>query len=30
MLLDAMSERDIYNYVYEKYKQMIEEDLGNT
>lgn len=30
MLLDVMTERDIYNYVYEKYKKMIEYDLQES
>ena len=30
MLLDVMEEEDIYDYVYEKYKQKIEEDLNKA
>jgi len=29
MLLDCMTEKDIEEYVYKKYKRMIEEDLAN-
>ena len=29
MLLDCMTEKDIEEYVYKKYKRMIEEDLTN-
>ena len=29
MLLDCMTEKDIEDYVYKKYKAMVEEDLAN-
>ena len=29
MLLDCMTEKDIEEYVYKKYKAMVEEDLAN-
>lgn len=29
MLLDCMTEKDIEEYVYKKYKEMMEEELAN-
>ena len=29
MLLDCMTEKDIEEYVYKKYKAMVEEELAN-
>ena len=29
MLLDCMTEKDIEDYVYKKYKAMVEEELAN-